>query len=384
MGVGLLAGLALLDRGTVQSEVATSLFLNEDRARGALAGIFDILTETSIKHVDTGMRVHGPVAANDAFSDRFTIPGITLRQCTSPSCSFHTRDDLTVFPRRFDCGYEYCAGLLNTPVTRGKIWPSAMTTCPLDGSTLSTVPRLDGMKFFVARDSTGAFTKLPDGKPRWGGIVFLFPCVSHSGLCELRRYDVYTSDLFATPPSYSAGWSRFDPLNPSMIDLFDFGKDGTTNGIPDRKVPVRNALSDAQNEIFTTGTYLGEPAILFSKILPGPGAVWGGGPYPQRTLTLRISLATGETEFTVDHHDTATSFWTATATFTRTPRTLVQGLTEFAVSTAVSHPFHAVTNPSGVAEPDVVRITLGTSDAPRDQISRWLHHVETFQIKTRN
>lgn len=380
MSVGLMAGLALLNRGAAESETATTKFLVEDRARGALSGAFDILAETSIRYVDTGMRIHGPVAASDVFSDRFTIPGLVLRQCTSPTCTFHTRDDLTVHAREFNCGYEYCTGLPGGPVARGKNWPAAATSCPLDGAPLSTIPRLDGVKFFLARDETGAFSKLPDGRPRWEGLVFLFPCVSPDGMCELRRYDVYVSDLLANPPSYSTGFNRFDPVKPSMIDLFDFGKDGTTNGIPDKKVPLTNATSDATSEVFTTGTYLGDPTILVSKALGTPG----GGTYPQRSLTLRVNLLTGETSFSVEHHDSATAFWTAGSTFTRIPRTLVKGLTELAISTAKSHPFDAAANPTGVAETNVVRITLGTTAAPRDRANQWLNHVETFQIKSRN
>jgi hypothetical protein len=378
MSIGLLTGLALLDRSTAQSETATSQLLVTDRARGALAGAFDILAETSVKFVDTGMRIHGPAIVNDVFSDRFTIPGVTLRQCTSPTCSFHTRDDLSVHARQFNCGFEYCSGLLGVPIARGKNWPATFTACPFDGSSLSTMPRLDGVKFFLARDATGAFTKMPDGKPRWGGLVFLFPCVSHSGLCELRRYDVYTSDLVAGGPTFSPGWVRFDPMNPSMIDLFDFGKNGTTNGILDKKVPLTNASSDAQAEVFAAGMYQGEPTLLVSKTL----TVNSG--FPQRSLTLRVNLVTGETEFSVDHHDTATMFWTASCTFTRMPRTLVQGMTELAISTSVSHPLDAITNPTGVSEPGVVRITLATSDAPRDRRTSWVHHVESFQVKPRN
>jgi hypothetical protein len=383
MSIGLVAALALLDRGTLQSEAASSLFLAEDRARGALAGCFDVLTETSVEHVDTCMRVHSAsVLGNDVMSDRFSITGVTLRQCGSPTCSFHTRPDLTVWDSRFDCGFEYCTGLLGAPVTRGKNVPPVLQTCPFDGSALVSPARLDGVKVFVARDSTGAFSALADGTPRWTGLVIFMPAASNDGLTELRRYDVYVSDLVAAPPVYSAGFSRFDPLNPSMVELFDFGTDGTTDGTPDGSVPLTNALSDAKTESFTTASYQGDPVILITKSLAT--SILGITTYPSRSLTLRINLATGETYFSVDHHDQASTYWTATRTFTRQPRTLVRGLTEFAVSTAVSNPFHAVNNPSGVSEANVVRVTVGTSDAPRSETAQWLHHVETFQIKARN
>lgn len=382
MSIGLLAAVTILGRGTAHSETATALFMNADRARGALSGMFDAMTETAIEHVDTSMRVHGVVAANDLTSDRFTIPGSTLTQCTSPTCGFHTRADLSVITQRLQCGFEYRTGLLGGSVTRGKILPPTLSSCPFDGSALGSSARLDGVKFFIARDESGTFTALGDGSPNWQGLIFFFPCATAGGLCELRRYDVYVSDLTAAPPTSSAGWTRFSKTNPSMIDLFDFGTDGTTNGTTDGKVPLTNATSDALTEAFTTATYQGNPVILVTKML-GVTA-FGVSTYPSRSLTLRIDLATGETDFSVDHHDTATSYWTASRTFTRAPRTVLRRLTEFAVSTAVSDPFHAATNPAGVSEPNVIRITVGTSESPRNEATEWVHHVDTFQMKARN
>jgi hypothetical protein len=202
--------------------------------------------------------------------------------------------------------------------------------------------------------------------------------VSSNGLTELKRYDVYVSDLVAAAPTYSAGFNRFTPLAPSMVDLFDFGTDGTTNGACDGKVPLTNATSDAKTESFTTATYNGSPVILVTKSLGG------GVIYPSRSLTLRIDLATGQTYFSVSHYDSGTVYWTATRTFTRTPRTLVHNVTEFAVSTAVSDPYNAVSNPRGVSEPDVIRVTLGTSGADHTEGEQWQHHVEEFQLKARN
>jgi prepilin-type N-terminal cleavage/methylation domain-containing protein len=379
MSLGLLAAVAVLRRGTAFSESSSALLRSQDRARGALAGIFDPLTEASIDNVDTSMRVHNTLAViNDVSSDRFTIPGVSLRQCTSPTCRFHTRTDLSVITRNRNCSFEYCTGALNASVTRGKIVPGTLTSCPYDGSSLSTTARLDGVRFFVARDQTWAFTALANGSPKWSGLVLMFPCVSSNGLTELKRFDVYASDLVAAPPSYSTGFNRFTPLAPSMIDLFDFGTDGTINGVCDAKVPLTNATSDAKSEMFTTATYNGSPVILITKSLGG------GIVYPARSLTLRIDLASGQTYFSVSHYDTATVYWTATRTFTRMPRTLVRNVTEFAVSTAVSDPYDAVSNPRGVSEPDVIRVTLGTSDAGHTEGSEWQHHVEEFQLKARN
>jgi hypothetical protein len=382
LGLGMLAAVTILDRGVAQSETSTALFLNEDRARGALGGLFDVVAEASILNVDTTMRNHSPNTASDVASDRFTIPGVTLRQCASPTCAFHTRQDLSVVTNRRHCGFEYCGGALGQPVTRGKNVSAALSACPFDGSDLNSTARLDGMKFFVARDESGAYTSNADGSPRWGGLVVIFPCGSADGLAELRRYDVHASDLVLGTPAASTGWSRFPKNSPTMIDLFDFGADGTTNGVPDGSVPLSNATSDASYESFTSATYQGSPVVLYTKALGTTTA--GVTSYPARSLTLRIDLETGQTYFAVSHYDSATSYWTCSRSFTRTPRTLVRGLTELAISTQVSDPFHATTNPRGVSESNVVRITVGTSEAPRSERAEWTHHVDTFQVKARN
>ena len=161
-----------------------------------------------------------------------------------------------------------------------------------------------------------------------------------------------------------------------------FGTDGTINGAVDGKVPLTNVLSDAANETFTVGTYQGSPCILVTKQLGT--VILGVSTYPSRSLTLRINLETGQTYFSVDHYDTALTYWTCTRTFTRSPRTIMRGVSEFAVSTAVSNPYNAITNPGGLSEPNVIRVTVGTSDAPKNEASEWLHHTDTFQIKARN
>jgi prepilin-type N-terminal cleavage/methylation domain-containing protein len=382
MSLGLLAALTILDRGTAHSDTATALFMNDDRARGALAGMFDVMTETAIKNVDTSMRVHTALPLTDVASDRFTIPGVSLKQCLSPTCRYHTRQNLSVITDRRHCGFEYCSGALGASVTRGKVVPPSMTSCPFDGSSLSSSARLDGVKFFIPRDDSGTYMAKADGSPQWTGLVFLFPCASPDGLAELRRYDVYTSDLLANTPAANAGWTRFPKLNPSMIDLFDFGTDGTTNGTCDGKVPLTNATSDGTTESFTAATYQGSPVILYTKTLGT--TILGLPTYPNRSITVRINLQTGETYFAVDHHDSATVYWTDSRTFTRSPKTLMRGLTEFAVSTQVSDPYNVTTNPRGVSEPNVIRVTVGTSDAKRSDRGEWVHHVDTFQIKARN
>ena len=69
----------------------------------------------------------------------------------------------------------------------------------------------------------------------------------------------YVEDVLAAPPTWSTGYNRFDPTNPSIIDLFDFGADGTTNGMPDGSVPVTLATLKPTDNLSTlvarVGTY---------------------------------------------------------------------------------------------------------------------------------
>ena len=68
-----------------------------------------------------------------------------------------------------------------------------------------------------------------------------------------------------------------------------------------------------------------------------------------------------------------------------TPEVFVNNLTEFAVSTFVSNPYDAVTNPQGVEEQGTVRLTIGTTDEViRRGKKEWNHTVETLVLKPRN
>jgi hypothetical protein len=241
---------------------------------------------------------------------------------------------------------------------------------------------MDGLKFFTARTSTGTFETSagtsPD--PHWGGLVFVFP-YSDTGPAELRRYEFHVSDFAANGgvPQFSTTWTAFDPNAPSMVELFDFGTDGTVDGLPDGRVPVTVDLSDGDYEFFSLSTHSNQPAIIYQKSLNAPG-LW-----PYRRIDLVIKMGSGETIVSVTHQESATSYWTANVTFTRPPTTLVRDVTEFAVSTAASHPYDSVSDPLGVEASSTVRLSLvTTTESHRDGEREWHHHLETFELTPRN
>lgn len=74
-----------------------------------------------------------------------------------------------------------------------------------------------------------------------------------------------------------------------MIDLWDFGTDGTRDGTQDGSVPVVAAQSDATCDVFTVGSSRSDgPAIIRTKVrFPTLGA------YPQREASLTVNMKTG-------------------------------------------------------------------------------------------
>ncbi len=381
VSVGFVAATEILDRGVTHSRTGIAENGMQEDARMALTRVFDDVAESKAGFVDTLMRVHyvNPGSAPYSVeSDRFTVPGIQLAQCTDPTCKFHTPTNLNVDTMRYDCGFEYRQGPSITPTARGKIWPGALAHCPLDGTSLAQPARLDGIKMLVPRNAAGAFTTTGNGDPRFSGLVFIFPCASSDGLCELRRYSVYTSDLLAVPATVSGTWTEFSPTDPTMVELLDFGTDGTTDGIRDGSVPRTGAQSDAATEIFTTGTINGQPSIVLMKSLGSSTN------YPWRLFSLQINLATGMTSVLAQYYASSGVSWRVQRTFQRTPGLVVRHLTEFAASTAASSPWSSTDNPRGLTDPRVLRITLGTSARPNPDSDTWQSHIESFTLKTRN
>ncbi len=370
----------LASTGTkLAGESATSVE-SQKAAHRSLVGVFDSLNETAMSSVDTTSRVFQYGVSSSYRSDRFQISGGQLRQCTSPLCRFHTREDLSIKRDHYWCGSEFRSPLFPT-VMRGKIWPEEAETCPLDAAYTTTTTTMDVVKFMTARDATGDFVTSSGASagPRWGGLVFLAPGPGADGLPELREYRIYASDLMEGTVTYSQGYNHFPATSPTMVHLLDFGTDGTINGVRDNKVPASPTISDASIEAFYTGTSGGRRTVTFYKSLYGPN-----GGYPQRLFHLTIYLDNGETNWQVRHIESLLVNWTAQRNFVREPKTLVPNLTEFAASTQVSNPWSA-TNPDGVQESSVVRLVVGTSQPNFDQGEKtWKHSVDVVTVTPKN
>ena len=381
--IGLLGAFAAANSGQEFAGIGRQLSRNDAGGRTALGPLQDLIGETRMEFIDTSLRSHYP-SGFDYDSDRFTLPHGMVSQCTSPICRFHTNQALVPAENRYQCGFEYRSAGGLFPLARGKIWPAGVLTCPLDGAPVSSTGVMDILKTFTARDEGGSFVSSFSGAssgPRWSGLALVFPYAEPGQLPELRRVDIYVDDLFGPDGvvSSSADWTAWDPTQPTMIDLWDFGGDGSADGVPDGSVPVSASTSDADSEHLYIGSSSGSPAIVHIKSLD----VAGG--YPSRSATLVVHMDTGAFTLSVSHYEAAGTYWTGSVSMTRTPRTLATDVTEFAVSTARSHPHDPATNPTGVADTNAVRVTLVTS---ADNLSRgtrtWVHHLDTVTLSPRN
>ena len=96
-------------------------------------------------------------------------------------------------------------------------------------------------------------------------------------------------------------------------------------------------------------------------------------------------LRDGWTFFSATHYDSASTFWTASTSFRRTPKVLVSGLTDFVASTAASHPYDELTNPTGVQDPKLVRVSLGTTQRLQEKGKiTWPYRVDRITLRPRN
>jgi hypothetical protein len=373
--------VAMLDRGGDFASKAVSSLDANTASRRSFSAITQLFEESEIGHVDTSSRLHTAGSALDFESDRFTFYCPSLRQCTSPSCAFHTRPDLSTHSTNYFCGYEFRCGTA-APIARGKVLPAEFVRCPYDGALTGSPVVLDVVRVLRARDENGTFvtTGAPSPKPHWVGMSFLVPVPCDNGLMELRRYDVYISDLLAAGPSVVGNWTSWPSASPSFVNLLDFGADGTANGVPDGSIPARASQSDGTLEYFWISSSGTSSSLTYMKDLVTPGLG-----YPIRNFNLSIRLRDGFTTISTSHAESPTRSWSASASFTRAPDVLVSGVTEFAVSTKRSSPHDPATNPTGVEHDRTVRLVIGTTESTLNKgVTEWMHSVETFEVSTRN
>lgn len=379
-----------VSRGTEFSTHAIKAVRNDEQAREPMKALTDLVNEAAFSSIDTSTRVYvgswSGLATGESTvgfeSDRFSIPGLPLRQCPSPTCGAHTDESsFAVEMRGYHCGYEWREGMQMQPEVKGKNWSSALGTCPLDGTPLTEAATLDAMKFFTPRGPDGSFDVETGSVPRpdFKHLGLVFPYRADSGTqVELRYYVVSVDDL-ASGISFSQGWDEWNPSAPSMFNLFDFGTDGTTDGDPDGSVPVNSDESDAQVEVFVVTVWEGEPTIVLYKVLGSQTS------FPYREVQLRVRLRDGATFFSVVHYESANEFWTGTANFEREPRVLVTALTDFVASTERSHPHDEQQNPTGVEDGGVVRMCVGTTQRVVSQgVVSWPYRIDQLSLRPRN
>ena len=369
--VGMAVMTASLGRGSSYSRAAEARVSVEETGRLPMPYLTDLLIETSPRFLDTTARYHFGSEGFDFSSDHFIVQGMS--QCPSATCGFHTRNDLTVDRANYQCGFAYRGEEAASEIW-GKNWPEDVERCAFDDSALVQYGRMDVLKTFVARGLDGEFT-MDGGRPTWDTMVVLCPVVDEEGACNLVRYDLSLADVIAMDPEFSENWDRWDPLEPSLPELFDFGSDGTLDGVPDGSVPVTAETSDANIEIFLPATSNKGPALLFEKTLGEPTDV------TYRRLYFVIFLDTNEISLQIHHQEEGERFWSVNGMLEVSPQVVVSDLSEFSVSTRVSNPWDRVTNPTGIKTNETVRVTLGTTKkiTDRGEVS-WVHHVDTFTV----
>lgn len=382
--LGILGAASMFDSGASLSSLGRRVIDSRESTRTVSGPLFEILSESKAGSVDTTCRYVFSTLGIAYASDRFSMSSMGIRQCLSPTCRFHTSAALEIHESGYLCGMDHLHSA-TTPTLRGKQWPGNLPLCPLDQSPMTSNVRLDGIRVLSSRDKTAAFVRDQDGKPSWNSMVFIAPRPSRGGLPELVAFRIYASDLNPVGQSFATGsWTQFPAASPSMIDLFDFGTDGSLNGVPDGSLPVCAASADSHVEIFfisaSTGS-LPDPQgyLVYEKQYNTPGI------YPYRYASIFINLNTEEIVFQVTHETSSSTRWEGYAQFNRSPQILARNVTEFVASTKDSLPFDEVLSPFGISEDQVVRVVVGTTSQERVESDyRYFHQLDQHTVKPRN
>lgn len=378
VSAGIVVSLSVLSRGTDYGSAATSIAEVRSAARFPRSRLSEYLQEADFDHVDTTMRLVDRASSVAHDCDRFPVYG--MGQCTSSMCGFHTRPDASRDAMRLQCGTVWQSGTFAAPYTAGKVLAPDVRSCPYDDSPLSQYAIMDVVKFFRARGADGAFRMNATGHPVWNVLAIVLPVQKDDGTCDLKLFQIDLATLGEwAEVTASTAWNAWTPESPTMIDLLDFGGDGTTNGARDGLVPTTSARSDADYEFFSITLVEGEPTRVIMKQLNEPGAL------PNRRFEMTLRLRDGHVEIECDHNDSASETWSLVGSLDAAVEVLAAGVTEFAASTSLSSPFDETDNPTGVAADRIVRITLGTS---RRRLSNgritWQDHVEPLAVSPRN
>ncbi len=369
------------------------------------------LLECSLEHVDTAFRSHQQASpSSDQFANHCWEQIPRLSQCYSPACPWNRPLDGGIAVDRVPqiyCGRSRAVyGTTESVSPYGRIWKGLESSlCPLDGAYASPGADLDAMMLFSPRDESGTFVTDECSEaealagltlaPDWQSIIFYFPYFDGQlDDLQLRRLVVYRRDLLTGDvpgqeyDSWAGGstaWTDWDDNvpagQPTLVDLFDFGTDGTTNGAPDGLIPLTPAAADSDSDSFQAYSYAGSGNVVESYLYRYKD-LWSV-PGSSKNLYLYVDRRTGYVYWAVYFTQGGSSFYRYAA-FTRTPEIVVRGLIDCDFSTAVSNPATAK-NPNGVGNAATVRVALVFSqDLEIAGEIRNVEHSLDFDVTPRN
>lgn len=410
LGAGVMAAL---DSARNTTETGDRIGGGVDRAGRLVSRIERDLKETSIDLLDTAVRVHRwDQPSSDWMANHFADRAARLSQCTSAACPWNRRVDTgppsdrrpAIFVgrnRRWDAGAASV-----TP--SGRVWRElSASVCPLDSNFATDQVELDLALIFSPRNPAGdfvtaEFTAREDrdsrrNEPDWQALVIYFPrIVPATATLELVRLVVYRDDLVsgsvpgttydAWSGSATPNWDAWDGNSPagvpSLVELLDFGSDGTLDGSPDGKIPLVPERSDALVDRFevVAGTKAGANVSYVRRMKGLDTATW------YREFDLAVDRETGRVDWRVVFKDKRTgASWQRAASFVRRPDVIARDLVDIDFSTRVSNPYDPVANPWGVSKPRSMRMTLvfelpyATSGGVRR-----IEHIYHSEVEPRN
>jgi hypothetical protein len=236
--------------------------------------------------------------------------------------------------------------------------------CPFCGSTVVIDAYFGGLLVFSPRraDKSFAYGGTSGYEVQWESLIFYCPIRDpNTGNTDIRRYQFFASAL--------AGAGG----NANLMDILDLDANGIIES-PPMTDQAGNMVMDADVERF--------------GLVPGAGAAWDlwysrNNAATGRSFMIRVNRTTGMANVTV----VGGGFATGGAVQIQTEvRRFGVGLSDFEVSTFINNPSWMVgpnvTNPLGVGETGVVRITLQVDRPSNPTRGAGMDREETVQTTT--
>lgn len=308
------------------------------------------------------------------------VPGISNEswgQCMNPTCYWCNRlegsDTVPNIPMAFLARIIRNNSQSVTPIypppsllfspqdARGRLFshvpPDA--SCPVCGTTLSSVAYFGGLLLFSPRKKDGSYSYIDNGNEvQWESMVFYCPFRRAQGGSEIRRYVFYAS-------SYDS--------NTALKELLDFDGDGIIES-PPMTDTFGDFVLDAEAESFCLIPSAGENMLLYAKWNTKTGQLF----------RITVNRTTGSAEVTVKGSPYGVG---GTEIIQLKMDRYARGLSDFDVSTFLNNPSWesngTIINPTGVTEPGVVRIAF-QADRLENSGPDYLETVQTVKFRPRN